>query len=285
MELVSYTISRKRSDHTPIVIAPIGDIQWHGNSDAVALDALKQHIARCQDLNAYYVLMGDATDFASPSNRQRLRAAALYDNAEDVLDSAALRLTEEIYEMLKPLTNRTLGVLSGHHYHILKTGITTDMKLCEMLNSRFLGTSGFIRLQFECGTTHSNVVIWGHHGVGGGSKAAAPVNKLESIASHFDADIFLMGHQSRLASAPINRIIPRWDGRGAPDLIHRKILLVGTGSWAKAYVPEARQGNIPHGGYAEAGMMQPAVIGAPLIYIRPSYSPTKEFSYDVSVEV
>lgn len=270
MELVSYTIPRKVADHTPVIVAPIADIQWAGKRGPTAKDTLRRHLDRCLELNAWYVGLGDYIDFLSPSNRQRLRAAALYDTAEDVIDDKAMDLVQELYELyLKPTKGRWLGMLHGHHFASLKTGETTDQRLCQMLDTRFLGTSAYIRLQFTGGHGRANVVIWAHHGCGGGMKAAAPLNKLENLAPHWEADIFLLGHMTKRATAPIERVIPRWHGQNAPDLVHKEVHLAGCGGFSKGYVVGARQGRVPMGGYVEQRMLNPTSLGAPIIRITP----------------
>lgn len=272
MELISFRIPRKLADHEPVIIAPIGDIQFAGARGPTARDLLKRHIDRCMELNAWFVGLGDYIDFMSPSNRQRLKAAALYDTAEDVIDDKAIDLTLELYQdYLKPTKGRWLGMLHGHHFATLKTGETTDQRLCQLLNTTFLGTAAFIRLVFEIANSYGryNITIWAHHGCGGGMKTAAPLNKLENIAPYWDADIFLLGHMTKMATAPVNRISPRWHGRGAPDLVHRKIMLVGCGGFSKGYVEKARQGRVPMGGYVEQKMLNPASLGAPIIRIEP----------------
>lgn len=271
MELVSYRIPRKISDHRPIAIAPIGDIQWAGKRGPTALDALKRHIDHCMELGAFFIGMGDYIDFTSPSNRQRLAAAALYDTAEDVIDDKAMELTMEIFDLaLRPTVGRWIGLLEGHHFTQLKSGESTDQRLCQMLGARFLGTSAYIRLQFETQNTRSNVVLWAHHGTGGGSTRGAPLNKLATAANGWEgADVFLMGHTCK---APVDRFprpYPRWHGHGAPDLIHRDIMLVNTGGFSKSYIVGSMQGRTPRGGYAEKGMMPPVSIGAPILLIEP----------------
>ena len=262
MELISYEIPRVHSDHRPIVLAPLGDLQYSGERGPTADDELKRHIDRCLELNAYFVGLGDMTDFASPSNRQRLKAAALYDSAEDVIEDKALALTLEVYErFLKPTVGRWIGMVHGHHWYQLASGETTDQRLCQMLKCRFLGTSAFIRLQWKLDSMRANTVIWVHHGCGGGLKAHAPVLKLENLVPYWDADIFLIGHMSKLATAPINRIVPRWHGRNAPDLVHKKIFLVGCGGFSKSYVEGHKQGNVPQGNYVEQKMLNPAALG------------------------
>lgn len=272
MELISYQIPRAVRDHEPIIIAPIGDIQYAGARGPTAKDLLKRHLDRCLELNAWYVGLGDYIDFLSPSNRQRLKAAALYDTAEDVIDDKAIDLTLELYQTyLKPTKGRWLGMLHGHHFATLKTGETTDQRLCQLLDTKFLGTSAFIRLQFLLKESlRANLTIWAHHGCGGGMKSAAPLNKLENVAPYWDADIFLLGHMTKMATAPVNRISPRWHGRGAPDLVHRKIMLVGCGGFAKSYVVGAKQGRVPMDDYVGQRMLNPASLGAPIIRVTPA---------------
>lgn len=291
MELATYTVRVPRTvNPEPIIVAPIGDIQYAGRASSTAVDMLKRHIDRCQKLNAWYVGLGDYTDAFSPSNRQRLRAAALYDTAEDVIDDKALDLTLELYQdILAPTKGRWLGLLHGHHFATLKTGETTDQRLCQLLNARFLGTSAFIRLQIQSGGgTRNNIVLWAHHGCGGGMKAAAPLNKLENVAPYFDADVYLLGHMSKQATAPIQRIVPRFHGHGAPDLIHKKLMLVGCGGFSKHYVQGAKQGKVPMGSYVEQKMLNPAALGAPLIRIMPRYSFTHKaatWTPEITVEL
>lgn len=300
MELFTVRIPWKQADRKPVIVAPIGDIQWAGKNGPTAKDALKRHLDRCQELGAWYIGMGDYIDFASPSNRRRLKAAALYDTAEDVIDDKALDLVQELYQdFLKPTKGRWLGLLHGHHWHHLKTGETTDQRLCQLLDARFLGTSAFVRLQFVlCGTGRSNVVLWAHHGCGGGMRAGAPLNKLEDMASAFDADVYLMGHTTKQPTVPVERVVPRWHGHGAPDLIHRRLQLVNTGGFSKGYAQGSKQGQVPMGGYVEQRMLKPASLGAPIIRIvpgvvesggdrrrKPNPNWTRTAQYEITVEV
>lgn len=291
MELATYTLARRKGDHRPVYIAPLGDIQWAGRKGSTALDALKRHIDRCEQLDARYIGLGDYCDFMSPSNRQRIRAAALYDTAEDVIDDKALDLVSELYELaLKPTRGKWIGLLEGHHYAQLKDGTTTDQRLCEMLGARFLGTSAVIRFQFQIGQgQRCNLVLWAHHGTGGGQKLAAPLNKMENLTPYWQGiDVFLNGHTTKAPAVPMNTVIPRWHGRGAPDLVHKKTYLVSTGGFAKAYAVGGKQGRVPRGDYAEQKMLNPSVIGAPLIRIVPRFAyshKTVQWAPDVSVEI
>ena len=271
MELVTFRIPRKRADHTPVIVRPLGDFQYNGKRSATAVELLKRDIHETLEQGGYFLGMGDYTDFMSPSNRQRRKSAAFYDTAEDAIDDHAGELVQELYEtVLKPTTGRWIGLLEGHHFAELKTGETTDMMLCRLLKTRHLGTEAGIRLQFEITGSRQNVCIWAHHGVGGGSTEGAPLNKLERQATRWGGfDIFCMGHTTKGAQTPMDRVYPRWHGRGAPDLVHKTIHLVNTGGYCKAHIVGNRHGRVPRGDYAEQGMMAPAHLGSPVIKITP----------------
>jgi hypothetical protein len=276
--LLGYRLSRGKLNKAGVVTVAVMDYRRMATVTDMSITTGQSEECWCPgtdygtwvaELEGQVTITGN-TDFLSPSNRQRLRAAALYDNAEDVIDDKALDLALELYQdFLKPTKGRWIGMLHGHHYAMLKTGETTDQRLCQLLNTRFLGTSAFIRLLFRIGTSRYPVTLWAHHGCGGGMTPGAPLNKLQNVALGFDADIYIMGHTTKSPAAPIERIRPRWYGRGAPDLVHKRVLLVNSGGFAKGHARGSMQGRVPMGSYAEIGMMPPSALGAPIIRIEP----------------
>jgi len=173
----------------------------------------------------------------------------------------------------------------------LKTGITTDQKLCEWLDAPFLGSTAFIRLNFLDHARKEGkrsggfpFTLWVTHGNGGTGKIGAPLTKLENIATYWDADMFLMGHHTKEVVGAINRISAKWHPQGH-KLVHRKIMLVGTGGFSKSYVEKSKEGNIPRGSYVEQGLMSPAALGAPIIRIRPFRDENRCWSPEVTVEI
>jgi hypothetical protein len=269
VELASRTIEVAQGEE--VVVLPIGDIQYAGEGSSTALNHLKNDINWGLKHNAYFIGMGDYTDFASPSNRQRLASAALYDTANDVIELSAANITKELYERaLKPSTNRWLGLLEGHHFFQYGSGITTDMELCDMLKARHLGTSAYVRLEFQDKVTRKrgpnrgrmgNITLWAHHGAGSGNRAGSPLNRLDQLPIYWDADIYLMGHQTKRPVSPLQRVEPVWRGNAGPFLKHRTIYIAGTGGYAKAYVAGNRHGRIPRGDYVEQKMLNPASLG------------------------
>lgn len=272
MQLIQYKIDVENLHGEPFVVAPLGDIQWDGMHESTSIQIIKKHIGKVLTQNGKFIGMGDYTDLASPSNRQRLAQAVLYDTAQNIIDNAGTQLIDSlIAEILLPTTGQWLGMLEGHHFLQLQTGYTTDQLLCERLQTIFLGTCAYIGLQFMNGKHPIGTVnIWCHHGTGSGVSMASPIQKLEKIASVWDANIYLMGHQTKRASAPILKMYPDWTRFGkAHKLRATERHLIGTGGFSRAYQENCKQGNVPRGGYVERGMMTPVVIGAPIIYIEP----------------
>src|SRR5712691_9830392 len=262
----------------PTLIYFIGDIQWAGRNNDVALDMLNETIAEAlskedEGYTVRFIGMGDYTDFASPSNRARITQANLYDNAIATIEDKAVALVHEIYALaLKPTTGKWLGVVEGHHLFDLRSGKTTDMELCELLKAPFLGTTGLLRLAFSPpsapkGKSEIPVTIWFHHGVGNGMTGYYPLTRLEKKSAEWEqVDVFAIGHTTKMAMEFQNKVFPRWRTN---DLAHRKVILMGTGGYSKCYVEGAMQGNVPRGGYAERGMMNAAILGSPILKIRP----------------
>lgn len=275
MELVSHVIPIVSRGGQEVLVMPIGDIQWSGRAPEVALGMLKRHIAWGVERGAHFLGMGDYIDFMSPSNRLRFTQSALYDSALKTIDDKAASLVEDLWlKALKPSKGRWLGLLEGHHFHEYRDGTTTDQELAKLLDAPFLGSCAFVRLVFQLrgSATRGNVVIWCHHGVGGGVTLGAPLNKLERLLASWDADIYLIGHHHKKVSGPIDRVEAVWRGNlTRPQLVHRTKIIACTGSFLKGYVPGERQGLVPRGGYVERKMLNPTALGGVLLKIRPRW--------------
>jgi hypothetical protein len=254
MELI-----RVNTNNYTVVVAPIGDLQWSGDRGSTAQDHLKRHLDRCMKLDAWFIGMGDYIDFMSPSNRARQKAAALYDSAEEVIEAASDGLVTSVFEkFLAPTKGRWIGLLEGHHFYEYG-GLTTDMLLAGKLQARMLGSSCYVQLE------PSGVVLWAHHGQGGGVLPASGLNKMYHVSAGLQgADVYLMGHNTKLATVRLSRPQPNWK---KANLTHRDTILVNTGGFSRSNVPGSRRGNIPRGDYAEQGMMTPSPLSAPIVYI------------------
>lgn len=269
MEVFNYTPSTIRGKKLPwddLSIMALGDIQ--AGSETCDLQRLARHIKWGLDHDAYFFGMGDYTDFLSPSNRARLKAAALYDTAQKLIDEWHDKHLNDLKDVLAPTRGRWIGLLEGHHYHEFSDGGTSDTKLAEWLGAPFLGTSAIMRLQFMKDTkTQVTAHVWAHHGEGSGATLASPFNKLEKISGAIDADVFLMGHYHRAGVVLSDKLYVA--GGAEPKLRHRTRALVATGSFLRGYQQGSRVSGRPGGHYVEKGLMTPTALGNVLVTLRP----------------
>jgi hypothetical protein len=281
MEMIKYRIPG--GPYNKVCIAPLGDFQWTGKGGHTALGHLKRHIQEALSYDAHFIGLGDYIDFLSPSNRTRIKSAALYDTAEDVIEAAGIGLMEEILkEALLPTVGKWIGLLEGHHFSPLKDGRTTDTLLADKLDTVPLGTSALIKVEFLAHPIPgerrrrpflASTVIWAHHGIGGGVLPGATLNKLYHQNAGWErVDVFLTGHSTKLAATRLSRPFADWENT---TLEHRDVLLVNTGGFCKSSIVGNKSGPIPRGDYAEQGMMTPSPLCAPLIFLKAQEGSTR----------
>lgn len=249
-----------------LLLIPIGDT--HTGAPGFVEKRLERTIEWGVQHDALFIGLGDYIDFMSGGNRQRAVSAGFHDSAALVMDEGALALTERFYDIVKPSKGRWVGLLQGHHYWVLSSGGTSDMKLCEWLAAPFLGTCAMVHFYFQDEQRASRTCrVWAHHGTGGGVTQGAILNKLERIMAWVpDADVLMMGHQHRMASAVVDRL--HTTASIHPRLIDRPTALVATGSYMTGYTQGSTFGGRPQGSYVEKGIMTPAALGSPIIYMR-----------------
>lgn len=276
-----------------VPIIPIGDLQIQPNRELFDEKRFRKVIEWGVEHDAYYVGMGDFVDFASPSNRGKLRSAIadghLYDSAVDAMDAAAEEHLRWVMELLEPTRGRWLGLLEGHHMWEFQSGMTTDMKLAEYLGCPFLGTAAYINVRFdppkEWKKSYHNLVIWAHHGRAGGRLLSTPLNQLENVIKGFDADVYLVGHHHKAVAGRMSRIYPKFNPSGKHELVHKDVYIACTGSFLKGWMENQRRGGRPSATYAEKGMMNPLALGHIVIWARPRWGDNNDASIEISVEV
>lgn len=246
-----------------VTLCPLGDIQWAGDESDLAYEHLKEHISICmKSPTPRFIGMGDYIDFASPSNRQRLADAKLYDTAKKVIAAAGKGLVEELVaRVLKPTIGKWIGLTEGHHHHPVilgkkkdgtETVVDSDVYLSKLLDTRYLEEFALVEMEWV-GQGKFGVVAF--HGTGSSTYPWGPLTRLWRLVPNFSADLLLMGHQTKKTFAETNRV--SMDGSA-----HRVIKIVGTGGWTKGYVPGKRT-------YISEAAMTPVALGQPIIHIRP----------------
>ncbi len=250
-----------------VTICPIGDVQWAGDEEDLAYDHLELHMQTClRQPNPLFIGLGDYIDFASPSNRERIEGARLYDTAKKVIADATKGLVDDLVaRLLKPTEGKWLGLTQGHHHHPVSLGksksnedltMDSDVYLANKLKAKWLDEFGFVRLTWPGGGTFHIVA---YHGKGSSVFPWGPLNQLWRLVPNFHADLLLMGHQTKKAMAETDRLLFPEQG---DKLRHMTIKIVGTGGWTKGYVNGRRT-------YVSEGALSPVALGQPLIHLRP----------------
>lgn len=263
-----------------VTLCPLGDIQWAGDRGDIAYDHLVEHIQEIMRQPAPVLIgMGDYIDFASPSNREALRQARLYDTARKVIADSGTNLVEQVYtKFLEPTRGKWAGLLEGHHHHVVRIvgeddterWVDSDVYLAEKLNTEYLAEMAIVKLRWPnetAGGPLHGVNVLAFHGSGSSVFPWGPLNKLYRIAPNFNVDIFLQGHHTKVAKANFDFIDPVDDDVLGDRLAHRPRHLIGTGGWGRGYI-EGRST------YVSAGALTPVTLGQPLIHIRPRYRVT-----------
>lgn len=288
MELIKQRVDTVASVTLPwqeARIMPVGDVQL--GAEGCDEDRFKRHIEWGMKHEAYFLGMGDYVDVASPSNRLKIKQAALYDSVNDALEEQAQVAIDRFLKLVKGTEGRWLGLLSGHHYWDFQDGTTSDTRLATALKSRHLGSCAFVRLIItgrNKAETRLACTIWCHHGQGSGMKQGAPLNKLENIVGGFEADIYLMAHMHKKVGAMVDQLYMSHKG----ILKHRTKLIAGTGGFLRGYLQNSKSGGVASGTYVERGMMGPVALGGILVKVRPVRSTVEgrdEVRLDIGVEL
>lgn len=271
MEVIAQAGTSEYLPWAPMLIMPVGDIQYDGPHGAADLDRLARFVKWGMERGAWFIGMGDFVDFLSPSNRERLRTAGLYDTATTVIDNAATQLEAELLAVLQPTKGRWLGLLQGHHYFEHDAGFTSDTRFARDLDAPFLGDCAIIRLTFRDTAGGSTMIkVWAHHGHGGGILPTAGLNRLYHQKVRYpQVRLFLMGHCPQLGHTVTDGLDVTT--KGAPLLIHQDTHYVLTGGFSRSYQQGSKFAGRAQGSYAEKAMMPPAVLGGSVITLTPEH--------------
>jgi len=268
--------------NTPFRVVPVGDIHYDSPNFA---DARWQHFCETEmacKIPSFYFLMGDYIDFASSSERHIIRGGNLHYSSLTTQEKWCKSAIKKLVKDAPFLKGRTIAVLNGNHYLDFMDGTNSDQYLAGLLETKYLGVAGFVRLLIKRDATHSlKYDMFAHHGKTGASKASSirAVNNL--ILSH-QADCYLMGHNHDITAGKVDRLYLS-DSRNVDTLKvkNRQIALVRTGSFLKTWQP----GKVSYG---VDRCYVPATIGISYLTIVPkrtSYMLGKRRLEELTIEV
>jgi hypothetical protein len=247
----------------PIYLIPFGDI--HRSSSMCHEEKWLEFLEWAKKKkNAYFLGMGDYDDLASGSNRDILANRNLYDTTKKTLEDTYLFHTKKLAKELSFMNGRIIGLMEGNHYAEFQNGTTTTQKLCELLNTTYLGVSAFIKLSLSISNKHDSsrsIDIWAHHGKGASRLIGGSLNRVQQMGESANADIYLMGHDHKKSVGLVTKLELTSTGK-VMRLHHKKQLYARTGSFLKGY----EDGKIS---YVADGCMSPTDLGVVKIELTP----------------
>ena len=209
-----------------------------------------------------FLTFGDLADSMSTSERKATRD--MHDFTLDRFDEWAAKIVETMYhKALKPFKGDFLGLIEGHHYMVFQgdlypkfRGSTNTKYLADLLDAPYLGTCGYLTLDFGEGAKWEIVA---HHGRGAGQTRSARILKRKRFGEAFpNANAVMVGHDHDL-------FVEQEQGVGINDdgMFEVARYYVATGSYLRGYILGKERGT-----YVEVGMYRPSQLGSVVFEIR-----------------
>ena len=221
----------------PIYLIPFGDVHYGANGfHAERFDEFCEWAKKKK--GAYFIGMGDYTDMGSDSEKLILGDKKLHDDTRYQLNEIYKKQAAEFAKKIKFMEGRLIGLIQGNHGAELLNGTTVDQYICDLLNCKYLGSSSMIwlGLSYKPGHSTRRIILWAHHGKGGGMTAGSPINTIEKMEKIALADIYLMGHTHTKGVVTTSQLeLTKSSFKGNLELHQRKRLFVSTGSFLKSY--------------------------------------------------
>lgn len=258
MQVVEYNIRHGKGDI--VSLYPLGDMHA-GTIHCVENDLRRKVKEIKEDPFAYWVGMGDAAEFITPSDpRWEPSGKSICSWVEQ--DNIAECQTEWIVDLLNPIRDKCIFALYGNHEEAIRKHNHNNVhqNICKRLNIVNGGWSCFLHLNFQRTRTSSKQIKGVFtHGSGGAVTRGAKLQKLERFMGDFIADIFAYAHMHDI----LQSVSPRLTTNKNMKLINVKRIGVVTGSWFRTYT----QGI--HASYGEMKMYPPTTLGCPVFRIKP----------------
>jgi len=222
----------------PIYLLPFGDTHYgapgfHGEK----FDEFCEWAAAKK--NAYFIGMGDYMDIGSFSEKLILNDRQLHEDTRIQLNELYKDQAKRFCKKIEFMRGKIIAMAGGNHAAELLSGVSVDQYLCDLLNCKFMGTSGYLFLILNAADrekTTKRLDVWLHHGKGGGSTVGAPYNTLGKMAENAEAHIYLMGHTHTKGIVVTQKLVPKYStGRRPAGVSYKKQYFISTGSFLKAY--------------------------------------------------
>lgn len=263
----------------------IGDI--HLGAEACDEKLLAKTIAEIRDNpRAKVILMGDIIDgigITGSDKRSDSRTLATWARAA-LAEDADIFLAERdmAVKVLTPIAPKIVAWLSGNHETACEKhrgfNIYASMvdRVCEAAGRNpadiMLGYEGFVRLSFRFTAPNSRgtcwqMIIYAHHGFGGGKLPGSHANNMFHLMGSYPADLHAIGHTHNMITVP-RQITEAGNGKNTQSTTHTRWGIV-TGSFLRAHLEPAKNGK-PRNSYAQEKGLAPLPVNFPTVSVHPN---------------
>lgn len=242
LEIHTVKITIPKDEQWTFVCEPLGDVHYGAKNFDEA--EFKRHVDRIRKEKRYTILMGDLCDSIFPVPGEKrfdpdTVDPRIFSDREYGVTMAEREYTG-FYDLVKPIKDQILCVLTGNHDDITRTKLGYDFihDLCkpEKLNNKYMGFGGFVRLYFvEKGSSVpvAQLTIRAIHGAYTGMQIGGAINRLEQAAKFWDADVLLVGHNHQVGGSVQEALT--LTNTFPPKLLERKRIFANTGSFYRGF--------------------------------------------------
>lgn len=247
----------------------------HAATDEKMFEADIQAIAN--NPNAYWGGGGDYIDAIARKYDPRYRETSLAPWLRGRADPIGKQI-DRFVEMVTPIAHKCLWLLTGNHedavlhhadrdvYREIVRGVASAAG--KEMRELALGWEGFVTLKFRRGTKGNyggtrRIVIYTHHGAGGGRKQGGHALRMEETLLTYEADLVLLGHRHVRQVVTKTRITP--NGKGVKLMEH---VGVWGGSYLGPYIEDSDDG-FPQDNYPQFKQLSPTSPGIVPVVIKP----------------
>jgi hypothetical protein len=183
------------STSKPVTFVPLSDLHvGHVDCD---MEYLWNTVAWIKKKGAITVLMGDMID-AIGMRDKRFEVNSLDPLFLPYLDQLYQKQVEVLLDILRPIKDQILWVMTGNHETTIKKRSSFDAiaLIASALEIPILTDPGYTALRFHTSQTGCSLKFWASHGCFlGGRLRGNKINKLEQVSQYFPGcDLYLAGH-------------------------------------------------------------------------------------------
>jgi len=229
-----YEIEVKKLNE-PIYLIPFGDV--HRDSSMCNVEKWHEFLGWAKKKQRCLFLgMGDYVDLASTSERALLGNKLLHDSTLETLNQIYIKHSAKFVKEIDFMRGKLIGLIEGNHYGQLDNGTTTTQRMCDSLNTKYLGCMSVIRLSISYGHKRTSIDIVAHHGRGAGRMLGSSLNGVQKMAETVHGNIYLQGDDHRKLVGMTTKLDVESTKTGGITLRHMKQIFLRTGSFLDSHV-------------------------------------------------